>query len=75
MVLVKPFVSITDASTPQPFSVNFQMKYNYSFWPEVNDVLLNTLADYNLKEGKNKFRQDDVCTSFVSGGSVGTVTF
>lgn len=51
------------------------MKYNYSFWPEANDVLLNTLADYNLKEGKNKFRQDDICTSFISGGNAGTVSF
>lgn len=38
-IFLKPFISIS-ADTAIGFSMNFELQYNYSFWPEYNDVIL-----------------------------------
>jgi len=31
--------------------MNFGLSYNYTFWPEMTDTLLASLADFSIKEG------------------------
>lgn len=73
-IFLKPFISIS-ADTAIGFSMNFELQYNYSFWPEYNDVILSSLADYSLPEGKKKFLEDDVCANFIGEGKPGVMSF
>lgn len=76
MVIKNPFVNLT-TNANQPYTLNLKVKYNFSYWPRVDDVILKGLTDGIIPAGtgvvhEEEMKEEMVQASFQSSSAFGS---